>query len=280
MIVWLASFPKSGNTWVRAMISSLIYSDNGVFNFEIIKKIQQFPNKKHFEKFTDKYQNVQELKKFWVAAQEQINLDKKIKFLKTHHINCKIDEYPFTNKNNTLATIYVVRDPRSLVESFSNYYKINKDAAIKSITSKELVSGAGFIKNKQNNVFTIIGSWNDHYNSWTKANANLLILRYEDLLIDPLKELNKIIVFLKKFLIFNYNDFKTQNIISSTSFENLEKMEKEIGFFEVADIENNQTKIKFFNKGKQNDWRKYLNENEIEYISSKFNYEMKELGYI
>lgn len=280
MIVWLASFPKSGNTWVRAMISSLIYSDNGVFNFEIIKKIQQFPNKKHFEKFTDKYQNVQELKKFWVAAQEQINLDKKIKFLKTHHINCKIDEYPFTNKNNTLATIYVVRDPRSLVESFSNYYKINKDAAIKSITSKELVSGAGFIKNKQNNVFTIIGSWNDHYNSWTKANANLLILRYEDLLIDPLKELNKIIVFLKKFIVFNYNDFKIQNIISSTSFENLEKMEKEIGFFEVADIENNQNKIKFFNKGKQNDWRKYLNENEIEYISSKFNYEMKELGYI
>ena len=280
MIVWLASFPKSGNTWVRAMISSLIYSDNGVFNFEIIKKIQQFPNKKHFEKFTDKYQNVHELKKFWVAAQEQINLDKKIKFLKTHHINCKIDEYPFTNKNNTLATIYVVRDPRSLVESFSNYYKINKDAAIKSITSKELVSGAGFIKNKQNNVFTIIGSWNDHYNSWTKANANLLILRYEDLLIDPLKELNKIIVFLKKFIVFNYNDFKIQNIISSTSFENLEKMEKEIGFFEVADIENNQNKIKFFNKGKQNDWRKYLNENEIEYISSKFNYEMKELGYI
>ena len=280
MIVWLASFPKSGNTWVRAMISSLIYSDNGVFNFEIIKKIQQFPNKKHFEKFTDKYQNVQELKKFWVAAQEQINLDKKIKFLKTHHINCKINEYPFTNKNNTLATIYVVRDPRSLVESFSNYYKINKDAAIKSITSKELATGAGFIKNKQNNVFTIIGSWNDHYNSWTKANANLLILRYEDLLIDPLKELNKIIVFLKKFIIFNYNDLKTQNIISSTSFENLEKMEKEIGFFEVADIENNQNKIKFFNKGKQNDWRKYLNENEIEYISSKFNYEMKELGYI
>ena len=280
MIVWLASFLKSGNTWVRAMISSLIYSDNGVFNFEIIKKIQQFPNKKHFEKFTDKYQNVQELKKFWVAAQEQINLDKKIKFLKTHHINCKIDEYPFTNKNNTLATIYVVKDPRSLVESFSNYYKINKDAAIKSITSKELATGAGFIKNKQNNVFTIIGSWSDHYNSWTKANANLLILRYEYLLIDHLKELNKIIVFLKKFIIFNYNDFKIQNIISSTSFENLEKMEKETGFFEVADIENNQNKIKFFNKGKQNDWRKYLNENEIEYISSKFNYEMKELGYI
>lgn len=280
MIVWLASFPKSGNTWVRAMISSLIYSDNGVFNFEIIKKIQQFPNKKHFEKFTDKYQNVHELKKFWIAAQERINLDKKIKFLKTHHINCKIDEYAFTNKNNTLATIYVIRDPRSLVESFSNYYKINKDAAIKNITSKELVSGAGFIKNKQNNVFTIIGSWNDHYNSWTKANANLLILKYEDLLIDPLKELNKIIVFLKKFIDFDYNDFKIQNIISSTSFENLEKMEKEIGFFEVADIENNQNKIKFFNKGKQNDWRKYLNENEIEYISSKFNYEMKELGYI
>ena len=55
MIIWLASFPKSGNTWVRSIISSLLYSDNGIFNFEIIKKIQQFPNKKHFENLTEKY---------------------------------------------------------------------------------------------------------------------------------------------------------------------------------------------------------------------------------
>ena len=75
MIIWIASFPKSGNTWVRSMISSLIYTDNGIFNFEIIKKIQQFPNKKHFENLTEEYQNIHELKKFWITAQDKINLD-------------------------------------------------------------------------------------------------------------------------------------------------------------------------------------------------------------
>ena len=280
MIIWIASFPKSGNTWVRSMISSLIYTDTGVFNFEIIKKIQQFPNKKHFENLTEEYQNIHELKKFWITAQDKINLDKKIKFFKTHHINCKIGENSFTNDNNTLGTIYIVRDPRSLVESFSNFYNKDKSLAIHNITSKGFVSGASYIKNKQNNVFTIIGSWNDHYNSWSKTSANLLLIKYEDLLSDPFKELNRIIIFLKKFMTFMYDDYKIQNIISSTSFERMQKMENDEGFFEMPFKESDQDKVKFFNKGKKNDWRKYLDKNESDIIENKFEKEMKELGYI
>lgn len=280
MIIWIASFPKSGNTWVRSMISSLIYTDTGVFNFEIIKKIQQFPNKKHFENLTEEYQNIDELKKFWITAQDKINLDKKIKFFKTHHINCKIGENSFTNDNNTLGTIYIVRDPRSLVESFSNFYNKDKSLAIQNITSKGFVSGASYIKSKQNNVFTIIGSWNDHYNSWSKTSANLLLIKYEDLLSDPFKELNRIIIFLKKFMTFTYDDYKIQNIISSTSFEKMQKMENDEGFFEMPFKKSDQDKVKFFNKGKKNDWRKYLDKNESDIIENKFEKEMKELGYI
>jgi hypothetical protein len=62
------------------------------------------------------------LKNFGLLHKIKVNLDKKIKFFKTHHINCKIGENSFTNNNNTLGTIYIVRDPRSLVESFSNFY--------------------------------------------------------------------------------------------------------------------------------------------------------------
>jgi hypothetical protein len=280
MIIWIASFPKSGNTWVRSMISSLIYSDTGIFNFEIIKKIQQFPNKKHFENLTEEYQNIHELKKFWISAQDKINLDKKIKFFKTHHINCKIGENSFTNKNNTLGTIYIVRDPRNLVESFSNFYKKDKSLAIQDITSKGFVSGASYINNKQNNVFTIIGSWNDHYNSWTKINTNLLVIKYEDLLNDPFKELDRIIIFLKKFMNFKYDDYKIQNIINSTSFERMQRMEDDEGFFEMPSKDNDQNKVKFFNKGRKNDWRKYLDKNESDNIENKFEKEMKELGYI
>ena len=106
MIIWIASYPKSGNTWVRSIISSLIYSHDGHFNFELLKKVPQYPKKKYFENFTKKFQNIHELKKYWLASQDLINSDRKIRFFKTHHINCKIGDYAFTNKKNTNFTAH------------------------------------------------------------------------------------------------------------------------------------------------------------------------------
>ena len=91
MIIWLASYPKSGNTWVRAIISSLIFSKDGDFNFSLIKNIKQFPVSEQFKQFTNKFESFEEIKKYWILAQETLNLDNQIKFLKTHHINCKIE---------------------------------------------------------------------------------------------------------------------------------------------------------------------------------------------
>ena len=122
MIIWLASYPKSGNTWVRSMIATLMYTDNGVFNFDLLQQIKQFPSKNYFTNFTNDFGNIHEIKKYWESAQDLINLDNQVKFLKTHHINCKIDKYNFTSKRNTLATIYIIRDPRNLVTSISNHY--------------------------------------------------------------------------------------------------------------------------------------------------------------
>jgi hypothetical protein len=283
MIIWIASFPKSGNTWVRSIISSLIYSDDGIFNFELLKKIQQFPKRNHFVNFTKKYQDPHSLKKFWIAAQDKINLDNKIKFLKTHHINCKIGEYSFTNKINTLGTIYVVRDPRNLINSFSNHYGIDKNVAKKTITSQNFVTGAIYKQDKQNNIFTIIGSWKDHYNSWTKFNNNLLILKYEDLLMNPEEELNKIIRYLNKFEDFknlNHDNQKIKNILHTTTFEVLQKKEAKEGFFEAVPNKLNEKKVKFFNQGKNNNWTKHLDKEDINYIESNFRTEMRELGYL
>ena len=48
MIVWLASYPKSGNTWLRSMIGALLFSENGIFDFKYLKTIRQFPGDDHF----------------------------------------------------------------------------------------------------------------------------------------------------------------------------------------------------------------------------------------
>ena len=57
MIIWLASYPKSGNTWLRSIVSALIYTKDGLFNFNLLKKIQQFPTQKYFKEFTNDFTN-------------------------------------------------------------------------------------------------------------------------------------------------------------------------------------------------------------------------------
>ena len=44
MFIWLASYPKSGNTLVRSMLASYFFSKDGIYNFDLIKNIKQFPN--------------------------------------------------------------------------------------------------------------------------------------------------------------------------------------------------------------------------------------------
>ena len=277
MIIWISSFPKSGNTWVRSIISSLVYSDDGIFNFDLIKKIDQFPLRKHFIEFTKDIGNIHSVKKYWVLAQDKIHLDNKPKFLKTHQINCNLDGYSFTNKDNTAATIYIIRDPRNVIGSISNHFSVSIEEA------KNIVLGGRVLINKdksyEHDVVTLLGSWSEHYKFWTKKNNNLLLLRYEDILLDPKKQLKKIILFLEKFIKFKIDNSKENNIIKSTSFKNLQDLEDKIGFNESIVSKKNK-KIKFFNLGSRNNFKEYLDKKIQAEIETKFFIEMKELGYL
>ena len=147
MIIWLASYPKSGNTWVRSMVAALMHTDDGEFHFDLLDQIKQFPIKNYFTNFTNDFGDINEIKKHWLSAQALINLDNKVKFLKTHHINCKIDQYNFTDKKNTLATIYIVRDPRNLVKSISNHFSKSFEESKKFLLTTRLIGGSNLEKN-------------------------------------------------------------------------------------------------------------------------------------
>ena len=105
-------------------------------------------------------------------------------------------------------------------------------------------------------------------------------LKYENLILNPYEEIHRIIKFLEKFISFNYSDNKIKNIIESTSFQKMKKMELEKGFDEAISNEETSNKINFFNLGSENKWQKYLNDDEVNYITNKLYTEMKELGYI
>ena len=281
MIIWLASYPKSGNTWVRSMIASLLYTDSGLFNFEILSKIPQFPDNKYFKDFTSDLVNFNEVMRYWKIAQDKINLDNKIKFFKTHHLNCKINEHSFTDKSNTLATIYIVRDPRNLVSSISNHYSKTPDDSKKFLLSPKFIGGkVSRDRQKINHIPTLLGTWSEHYKFWTKNNENLLLIRYEDLINDIESQLEKIIVFLEKFIPVKTSKEKNYNIIRSTSFDQLKGMEKKGQFKEGILSKTLNEKVDFFRLGPNNKWEDNLEKDIQIELENNFKKEMIELGYL
>ena len=118
MIIWIASYPKSGNTWVRAFISSYLYLDikNQSFNFDLLNKIERFPKSKQFENIgiiPQNLKNFEEIVRTWIPLQKKINENNKINFLKTHNAFGRLNNYPFTDKNNTIGLIIIKPDTPS-----------------------------------------------------------------------------------------------------------------------------------------------------------------------
>ena len=212
MIIWLASYPKSGNTWIRSIVSALVYSQKGNFDMKLLSQIPQFPRASHFKDFDGNFEDINEIKKYWIKAQEKINLDNKLYFYKTHNANIKIDNYLFTNRSNTIGTIYIVRDPRSIINSISNHFNLTQQEAKNFIISKRVLKEKS---NKGIGVSTVIGNWEDHYISWTQKNSNLLIIKYEDLIKNIEKEIYRISNFILQFTKLNITDDKINKIRSS-----------------------------------------------------------------
>ena len=281
MIIWIASYPKSGNTWLRSLLSSYFFSKNGVFNFNQLDNIKQFSckNLNSSEINSSNYQTI--VSKNWIPTQEIINKDKKIHFLKTHNAICSINGNSFTNQNNTIAAIYIIRDPRNVITSISNHYNLSLQDSLEFIKNKRKII---FPKKKKINYhddFNFISNWSDHYSSWKNINfAPIKIIKYEDLTRDTNKTFISILEFLSKFIKFNFDKSKIKNSIDSTTFDKLAEMEREVGFAESSDSTLNSKKIRFFHLGNKNTWSNLLDKNVSQDIDDFFKKEMKTLGYL
>jgi len=274
MIVWLASYPKSGNTWVRSFLSAYLYSADGKFDFSSLDKIEEFPQHDIINKFmsADEFHNLKEVSKNWIKVQETINSNKELVFLKTHSAFCNIEGNVFTNKKNSLGIIYVVRDPRNVVLSMSNHFGNTQEESLKILTNEKHTIYPSV--NKELFPVTHVASWKTNYVSWKNCGSiNKIIIKYEDLIIDPQNTFAKILSFLTKYTQIKYEKTKFLNSINSTEFKILKKHEDKHGF-------NMGQKNKFFHLGKENDWKSLLDKKINNEIISKFKFEMNELGYI
>ena len=275
MIIWLASYPKSGNTWVRLFLNSLLYEKEDKVDINNIQ-IQQFPNKKHFVNIVDDLKDIKKTLNNSLNAQYKINLDNKVKIFKTHSALWKSEDSTFTNNDNTLGVIHIVRDPRNIITSIKNHYgKDNYKEALNFMKDEKKFIGSKKIT-EEFDIPTLISSWSNHYKSWKKFKKNYLLIKYENLLENPKFEFLKITEFLKKIGNFNFKSSKIEKTIINSDFKYLKAQEDQNGFVEAP---KNQFK-KFFFLGPKNNWKNLLDENIKKEVETNFKKYMEEIGYL
>ena len=277
MIVWLASYPKSGNTWMWLFIKSYFNPPKKKFSLNYHKDdpimLEPFPDERMFDKLKINYENFFDLSKNWVNMQSLINLNNQTNYLKTHNAMCTINSHKFTNIQNTLGAIYIVRDPRDVLISYSSYMEKSMDETLKFMLNKETYEVGEFKKKIYNK--TLLGSWSDHYNSWKNYKSReIIIIKYEDMVNSPSSTFLKVLTYLSKIIKIDVDHTKMDKAIEETSFKNLKSLEINEGF------KTNPSKNEFFRKGVVGDWKEKLNKEQVEKIEKAFEAEMIELGYL
>jgi hypothetical protein len=283
MIIWIASYPKSGNTWVRAFINKIFLKEKFDLN-NLGKIVEQFPKKSQYLNIINDFNNIDQILKNSVKAQKKILEKNKVKFLKTHSMYYKLQNGDiFTNDHTTLGAIYLIRDPRNVFLSFQNHSSANEEEMEKIFFSELRWFGHVFKgdedENKDYSIKTLIGNWRNNYISWKRSVKNLLIIKYEDLIDNPDKEFKRITNYLRKYVKINISEDEINNIIEEISFDNLKKLEEKNGFFESPIDKNNQKK-NFFSLGSKRNWSDTLDKRITKKIEKNFYKEMKELDYI
>ena len=275
MIFWLVSYPKSGNTWIRSLLSTYENNETNDNVFLNLRTIKKFPNTSQFKDLLNfnllkenKLEDKLEICKKWILAQEKLNKISNFTILKTHNFGGSYNGSWFTDKKNTCGFIYIVRDPRSVAISSSCYENTSIEQSVKNLLNENLTA------TNPGNLLEIRSSWKNHYLSWKRRNFSKMIVRYEDLHNDTYNCFKKILDFLKKFKNINIDENKILETIKICSFENLSLLEDQKGF------EEKSKEKKFFREGRIDEWKNKLDKDLIKKIENNFYEEMKELKYL
>lgn len=272
-ILWLASYPKSGNTWMRAFLANLILDAPEPLPLKRIgEACPSEPAEVWFRPFAKG--KVADLKAREVAAlrtkaQERVvSLNKNVVPMKTHSYLGEDCGKPIISMTATYGAIYIIRDPRDVAVSAADHFGKTLDGMIEMMADPLAIAMPmpGTI------VHELQSSWSNHVESWTKWNhPGIFVVRYEDLLADPLDQFGRVA---RRFRITT-DPARIRKAVEFCSFKQLQKMEAEQGF-----VERSMHSAKFFRAGQSGGWQDKLTAEQVKRIETDHAAQMKRFGYL
>ena len=270
-ILWLASYPKSGNTWVRIFLENLFrngaapvsINELNVVSFgDAQRHLYQSLTQRPIEEMTD-----QDLDQLRPVLQEKLAGRPETSIVKTHNRVGFVGEVPIISLEHTMGAIYVVRNVFDVAVSFAAHYNGDMDDVVDGLCRETMHTPT-----TQAAIIQYLGPWGEHYRGWTGVPGfEPLVLRYEDLRSKPFKEFSRIVKFLK----IPANPERIKKAIRFSNFDEVSRQEKQGGFRER--VRADQT---FFREGKVGGWRRSLSEAHVARLIEVHGEVLRELRYI
>lgn len=260
-IVWLASFPKSGNTWTRVFLANYFMPPGQAPD---INTLYRFTTADIRQDFFDRVNGGPFVARdfmHWLETRPKVLRAIAASkpghhFVKTHCQVRRIAGHDLILPEVTAAAIYVMRNPFDLVLSYARHLSEPVDDAITRMANREAMNTSA------SRVFEFIGRWDEHIASWVEApGLQRHVMRYEDMVADAEHAFRGLFAFLRTPV----QDGQLRRAIRAASFDALQKQEREKGFRERP-----LGMKQFFATGRAGGWRKALTPVQVARIRAEF----------
>jgi hypothetical protein len=271
-LLWIASYPKSGNTWLRVLLHNYLRQPAEPWD---INRLADFTasetSAEHYRRYDPRpasqyaIADVQRMRP--QVHRDLTRLFPGAVFVKTHNMVGHVEGVPLVTPELTAGVIYIMRDPRDVAISYSHHLGLSLDRTIGFIGDMDAAVGGTDAK-----VYEKHSSWSNHVASWTPSpDPHLLVLRYEDLLADPIERFGRVV----RFLGGPRAPERLERAVRFSSFDRLSNQERDHGFTErPAGTE------RFFRTGRAGQWREILSADQVARIERDHGAVMVRFGYL
>jgi hypothetical protein len=271
-IIWLASYPKSGNTWMRAFIATYLENPDRPLRINDLPRYALGDSQvEHFERLSGKAVSEMSRKEVnglrgrvqeWFVETRPDDV-----FVKTHNIIAKAGTWPLISPSVTAGAIYIVRNPLDVVISLAHHFQIPLDRAIEILCDR-----ASILPASETTIEQYVASWSRNARSWLNAQGLVLhVTRYEDMRRKPFKAFGAVV----KFLDLPLQQPRLRKAVRFTSFEELSKQEGAERF-----VEGHKDGRAFFREGRVGAWRESLSAAQVARIIEAHRPLMRRFGYL
>jgi hypothetical protein len=275
-IVWIASYPKSGNTWMRVYLYHLTRIMRGEPQAENdlhqLDKSSTYEARLYtlFEEFLNKpLATASEQEVHQVRTKVQTAIAQRtpgLALVKTHNVMGQMNGAPVIDLRVSAGTIYIVRDPRDIAVSLADQLGGSIDEAIR------ILGTSGYrTRNTAEAAYEIWGSWTEHTFGWTvRPHEAVMVVRYEDMAAQPIDTFSAAAAHLRQTPTMD----QIKEAVALSSFDNMRKLEEESDFRERP-----HTASRFFREGKTGAWREKLTPSQAQQIVDAHGEQMEKFGY-